>query len=96
MVVGSILSNDTAWLFLRLGLSLSSKLFWDVTTTQVNSALHPSRVTKSSTSFNWGKGSKVSAAGWQVTLCDPIRHVIPIAVWWSSIVKRYTVGGAIS
>jgi len=27
-------------------------------------------VAKSSTSFDWGKG------GWQVTLCDPIWHVI--------------------
>jgi len=24
----------------------------------------------------WGKGGKVTAAGWQVTLCDPIWHVI--------------------
>ena len=37
-------------------------------------ALHPSRVAKSSTSFGWGKGGKVTAAGWQVTLCDPIWH----------------------
>ena len=48
-----------------------------MTTTQVNSALHPSLVAKSSTSFGWGKGGKVAAAaGWQVTLCDPTRHVI--------------------
>jgi len=33
-------------------------------------------VAKSSTSFGWGKGGKVTAAGWQVTLCDPIWHVI--------------------
>jgi len=38
--------------------------------------LHPSGVTKSSTSFGWGKDGKVTAAGWQVTLCDPIWHVI--------------------
>jgi len=38
----------------------------------VNSALHPSGVTKSSTSFGWGKGGNVTSAGWQVTLCDPI------------------------
>jgi len=43
---------------------------------QVNSALHPSGVDKSSTSFGWGKGGKVTTAGWQVTLCDPIWHVI--------------------
>jgi len=52
------------------------KLSWDVTTTYVNSALHPSGVAKSSTSFGWGKGGKVTAAGRQVTLCDPIWHVI--------------------
>ena len=37
---------------------------------QVNSALHPSGVAKSSTS--WGKGGKFTSAGWQVTLCDVI------------------------
>ena len=36
---------------------------------------YPSRVTKSSTSFSWGKGGNVTSAGWQVTLCDPIWHV---------------------
>jgi len=43
---------------------------------QVNSALHPSGIAKSSTSFGWGKGGKVTSAGWQVTLCDLIWHVI--------------------
>ena len=43
--------------------------------TQVNSALHPSGVAKSSTSFGWGKGGNVTSAGWQVTLCDPMWHV---------------------
>jgi len=47
-----------------------------MTTAQVNSALHPSGVAKLSTSFVWGKGGKVTSAGWQVTLCDPIWHVI--------------------
>ena len=42
---------------------------------QVNSALHPSGVAKSSTSFGWGKGGNVTSAGWQVTLCDPLWHV---------------------
>jgi len=42
---------------------------------QVNSALHPSGVAKSSTSFGWGKGGNVTAAGWQVTPCDPMWHV---------------------
>jgi len=55
---------------------LASKLSWDVlTTTQVNSALHPSEVAKSSISFSWGKGGKVTTARCQVTLCDPIWHV---------------------
>ena len=53
-----------------------AKLSWDITTTQVNSALHPSGVAKSSISFGLGKGWKVSTAEWQVTLCDPIWHVI--------------------
>jgi len=26
--------------------------------------------------FDWGKGGKVTSAGWQVTLCDPIWHMI--------------------
>ena len=43
---------------------------------QVNSALHPSGVAISSTSCGWGKDGKVSAAGWQVTLCDPSWRVI--------------------
>ena len=42
---------------------------------QVNSALHPSGVAKSSTSFGWGKGGNVTSAGWQVTLCDPMWRV---------------------
>ena len=35
----------------------------------LNSALHPSGVTKS------GKGGNATSAGWQVTLCDPMWHV---------------------
>ena len=46
---------------------------------QVNSALHPSGVAKSSTSFSWRKGGKVTSAGWQVTLCDLIWF--HVAVW---------------
>jgi len=38
--------------------------------------LHPSGVAKSSTSFGWGKGGKLTTGGWPVTLCDPIWHVI--------------------
>jgi len=55
---------------------LAGKLSWDVTTTQVNSALHPSGVAKLRTSFGWVKGEKVTAAEWQVALFDPIWHVI--------------------
>jgi len=43
--------------------------------TTINSALHPSGVAKSNTSFARGKGGNVTSAGWQVTLCDPIWHV---------------------
>jgi len=51
-------------------------------TYQVNSALHPSGVAKSSTSFGWGKGGKVTSAGWQVTLCDISYGMwFPVAVW---------------
>jgi len=71
--------NILSWTAVQLGLScyhLACKLSCDVYTTQVNSALHPSRVTKSSTSFIWGKGGKVTTTRWQVTLCDPTWHVI--------------------
>ena len=46
-----------------------------ITITYVNPALHPSEVAKSSTSFGCGKAGKFTAAGWQVTLCDPTWHV---------------------
>jgi len=52
------------------------KLSSDTTTTQVKSALNRSWGAKLSTSFGWGKGGKVTAAGWQVTLRDGIWHVI--------------------
>ena len=45
------------------------------THTEVNSALRPSGVAESSTSFGWGKGRNVTSAGWQVTLCDPMWNV---------------------
>ena len=68
--------HDTAWLFI----SETGDRLWRVncvvTATYVSTALHPSGVAKLSTSFGWGKGGKVTAAGWQVTLCDPIWHVI--------------------
>jgi len=49
------------------------------TALQVNSALHPSGVAKSTISFGYGKGRKVTTAGWQVTLCDPLWHVISLS-----------------
>jgi len=67
----------------------AGKLSWDITTTQVNSALHPSGVAKSSTSFGWGKGGKVTSAGWQVTLCDLIWHVISCSGVVISITNCY-------
>jgi len=59
----------------------AGKLSWHITTNQVNSALHPSMVAKSSTSFGWGIGGKVSAAGWQVTLCDPLYTISPFEIF---------------
>jgi len=56
---------------------------------QVNSALRPSGVAKSSTSFLWGKGGKVTSAGWQVTLCDLVWHVISRSVVVISITNCY-------
>jgi len=51
------------------------KLSWDITTTQVNSALHlPESLNRVPVSA--GVKTGVTAAGWQVTLCDPIWHVI--------------------
>jgi len=65
------------------------KLSWDITTTQVNSALHPYGVARSSTSFGWGKGGKVTSAGWQETLCDLIWHVISCSGVVISIMNCY-------
>ena len=45
------------------GSHFTGELSWNITTIQVNSALHPSRVAKLSTSFGWGKSGKVTAAG---------------------------------
>ena len=42
---------------------------------EVSSALHRSRVAKSSTSSGWSESGNVTSDGWQVTLCDPIWHV---------------------
>jgi len=39
------------------------KLSWDMTSTHINSALHPSGVAESSTSFGCVKGGKITAGG---------------------------------
>ena len=39
---------------------------------QVNSAFHPSRVDKSSTSFSWVYGREIASVRWQVKLCGPM------------------------
>ena len=75
-VAGSNPGHDTAWYFWNRWPYFAGKLSWGITTTQINSASHPSGVAKSSTSFGWGKDGKVTSAGWQVTLCDLIWHVI--------------------
>ena len=54
-----------------------------------NSALHPFGVTKSNTSFGWGKGGIVTAAGCQVTLCDPKWYVISRSSEVISIMNSY-------
>ena len=43
--------------------------------------LHPSWVIKLSTSFGWGKGGKVTAAGWQVHRVITYSMWFPVAVW---------------
>jgi len=60
----------------------------------VNSALYPSGVTKSSTSFGWGKGWNATSVGWQVTLCDPIWHVSSrsgVAMLHCELLYKYTL-----
>jgi len=75
-VVGSNPGHGIAVFFWGSWPSLAGKLSWDVTTTQINLALHQFGVAKSSTTFGCGKGWKVISPGWQVTLCDPIWYVI--------------------
>jgi len=52
-----------------------------VTTTQINSALHPCWVSKSSTSFRWDKGRKVTSTAWQNCVI-PYGMWFPLIVWW--------------
>ena len=79
VVEGLAPGHDTAWLFIaekrdRLWqVNRSWELYRPFWSTQ---PCIPSGVAKSSTGFGWGKGGKVTAAGWQVTLCNPIWHVI--------------------
>ena len=87
-VSGSILSHDTISSYFRSTWPyFADKLSWDITTTRVNSVLPPYGVAKSSTRFGWGKGGKVTVAGLQVTLCDPIWHVISRSSVMISITK---------
>ena len=58
---------------------------------EINSALHLFGVAKSSTSFGWGKGGKVTAAGWQVTSSDPMWHVISHSCVIISITNWYVL-----
>ena len=57
-------------------LYFAGKLSWNISTTQVNSALHSSGVAKLSTTLGWEKDGKFTAVVWQVTQCDPLWHVI--------------------
>jgi len=63
--------RNVGLILLRIGYIAYANLSVDMS--QVNSVLHPSGVAESSASFGWGKGEKVTGAGWQVTLCDPYR-----------------------
>ena len=36
----------------------------------------PGSINRVPCSFGWGEGGNVTSAGWQVTLCDPVWHVI--------------------
>ena len=69
-------------------LYFTDKPSWDITTTYVNSALHPSGVV-TSTNCSWGKGRKVATAGWQVTLCDLIWRAISHSGVVISITNSY-------
>jgi len=63
----------------------------------------PGSLNRVPASINWGKGGNVTSAGWQVTLCDPIRHVssrsgeavcellysaLPLFMWWKEYMKQ--------
>jgi len=61
-----------------------------------DSTLHPSGVTKLSTSFSWCKDGNVTSARWQVTLCDPIWRVSKRSVRISINVLSFTVTFLIS
>ena len=73
-VEGSPPGHDTAWLFI----SETGDRLWHVNCLgncnhhlgQLSLSSPPPA--KSSTSLGSGKGGKVTAAGWQVTQCDPI------------------------
>ena len=92
-VAGSPPSHDTAWFFI----SETGDLLWQINCLgNCNHHLHQLslaslRGAKSSTSFGWGKRGKVTSARWQVTLCDPIWHVISRSGVVKFTVIQYTV-----
>jgi len=45
------------------------------TTRSTRPCIPTGSLNRASTSFGWGKGGNVTSVGWQVTLCDPTRHV---------------------
>jgi len=57
---------------LRAGIGLPSRA---VTSQLGQLSLASLWVAQSSTSFGWGKAGNVTSAGWQVTLCDPVRRM---------------------
>jgi len=68
----------------------AAHLYWSA---QVNSALHPYGIAKSSTIFGWGKGENITSVGWQVTPpCILIWHANSrsIVVWQCYITNCYT------
>ena len=62
-------SSPWTWTRKFMALSLSAKLFWQ-------QFFECSRTAIASPSLGCGNGRKVTAAGWQVTLCDPTWYVI--------------------
>jgi len=69
-VVGSISSYDTTGYFCDSWPYFAGKLSLEITTTEANSALHPSGVAKLSTSFGQGKGGVAGNTVWSHVVRD--------------------------